>query len=130
MLQMNYLLPLAGRTSDSFVTNDLMRLPLGILTGVGFIGGGAILNIMSVEQHASLAIALHRSGLKEDEIRGQLAAAAISVRKISVRRGSGVRTLTLNVSQSRRRSEPAVPAIVEELTRRDGVVALQWRHLD
>lgn len=43
MLQMNYLLPLAGKTSDSFITNDLMRLPLGILTGVGFIGGGAIL---------------------------------------------------------------------------------------
>jgi hypothetical protein len=34
MLQMNYLLPLAGRTSDSFVTNDLMRLPLGILRGL------------------------------------------------------------------------------------------------
>jgi hypothetical protein len=30
-------------SSDSFVTMDLMRLPLGILTGVGFIGGGAIL---------------------------------------------------------------------------------------
>src|SRR5579863_8440710 len=43
MLQMNYLITLAGRSSDSFVTNDLMRLPLGILTGVGFIGGGAIL---------------------------------------------------------------------------------------
>jgi len=43
MLQMNNLLPLAGRSPDSFVTNDLMRLPLGILTGVGFIGGGAIL---------------------------------------------------------------------------------------
>lgn len=43
MLQMNYLLPLAGRPTDSFVMNDLMRLPLGILTGVGFIGGGAIL---------------------------------------------------------------------------------------
>ncbi|MGB7076170.1 MAG: MgtC/SapB family protein [Xanthobacteraceae bacterium] len=43
MLQMNYLLPLSGRTADSFVMNDLMRLPLGILTGVGFIGGGAIL---------------------------------------------------------------------------------------
>jgi uncharacterized membrane protein YhiD involved in acid resistance len=38
MLQMNYLLPLAGRPTDSFETNDLMRLPLGILTGVGFIG--------------------------------------------------------------------------------------------
>jgi putative Mg2+ transporter-C (MgtC) family protein len=43
MLQMNYLLTLSGRPTDSFVMNDLMRLPLGILTGVGFIGGGAIL---------------------------------------------------------------------------------------
>lgn len=43
MLQMNYLLSLAGRQSDSFVMNDLMRLPLGILTGVGFIGAGVIL---------------------------------------------------------------------------------------
>jgi putative Mg2+ transporter-C (MgtC) family protein len=43
MIQVNLLLPLAGRTPDSFVMNDLMRLPLGILTGVGFIGGGAIL---------------------------------------------------------------------------------------
>ena len=119
MLQMNYLLPLAGRASDSFVTNDLMRLPLGILTGVGFIGGGAILrrgslivgvttaatlwyvtvvglcfgggqmllgwlatatgivvlwglrwveNIMSFEQHASLALTLDQSGPGENEI--------------------------------------------------------------
>jgi putative Mg2+ transporter-C (MgtC) family protein len=44
MIQMNLLLPLAGRASDSFIMNDLMRLPLGILTGVGFIGGGAILH--------------------------------------------------------------------------------------
>jgi putative Mg2+ transporter-C (MgtC) family protein len=43
MIQVNLLLPLSGRTSDSFIMNDLMRLPLGILTGVGFIGGGAIL---------------------------------------------------------------------------------------
>ena len=43
MIQVNLLLPLAGRSSDSFIMNDLMRLPLGILTGVGFIGGGAIL---------------------------------------------------------------------------------------
>jgi len=44
MLQVNALLPTAGRASNSFVMNDLMRLPLGILTGVGFIGGGAILS--------------------------------------------------------------------------------------
>ena len=43
MIQVNILLPTAGRATDSFVMNDLMRLPLGILTGVGFIEGGAIL---------------------------------------------------------------------------------------
>src|SRR5262249_1681292 len=42
MLQVNLLLVLAGRPSDSFVMNDLMRLPLGILSGIGFIGAGAI----------------------------------------------------------------------------------------
>lgn len=43
MLQVNELLDLSGRPDRSFVMNDLMRLPLGILTGVGFIGAGAIL---------------------------------------------------------------------------------------
>ncbi len=42
MIQVNVLLAMAGRTPDSFVMNDLMRLPHGIFTGVGFIGGGAI----------------------------------------------------------------------------------------
>lgn len=42
MLQVNFLLPTAGKPDGSFITNDLMRLPLGILTGVGFIGGGVI----------------------------------------------------------------------------------------
>jgi putative Mg2+ transporter-C (MgtC) family protein len=43
MIQANILLPVAGRTNSSFGVMDLMRLPLGILTGVGFIGAGAIL---------------------------------------------------------------------------------------
>lgn len=43
MIQANLLLVTIGKTADSFVTLDLMRLPLGILTGMGFIGGGAIL---------------------------------------------------------------------------------------
>lgn len=42
MIQANILLPLAGKTPESFSVMDLMRLPLGILTGVGFIGGGTI----------------------------------------------------------------------------------------
>ena len=43
MVQASWLMNSVGKAPDSFVVLDLMRLPLGILTGVGFIGGGAIL---------------------------------------------------------------------------------------
>jgi putative Mg2+ transporter-C (MgtC) family protein len=36
-------LPAAGRSPDSFVTNDLMGFPLGLRTGVGFIDAGVII---------------------------------------------------------------------------------------
>ncbi|HEV2323791.1 MAG TPA: MgtC/SapB family protein [Terracidiphilus sp.] len=42
MIQMDLLLPTSGKTPVSFGVMDMMRLPLGILTGVGFIGAGAI----------------------------------------------------------------------------------------
>jgi putative Mg2+ transporter-C (MgtC) family protein len=44
MIQANLLMVSNGKVADSFVVLDLMRLPLGILTGVGFIGAGAILH--------------------------------------------------------------------------------------
>ncbi|MDQ0392964.1 MgtC/SapB family protein [Labrys monachus] len=43
MIQANLLLATAGKDPSSFITLDVMRLPLGILSGMGFIGGGAIL---------------------------------------------------------------------------------------
>jgi putative Mg2+ transporter-C (MgtC) family protein len=43
MIQVNLLLATNGKSQSSYVELDLMRLPLGILTGVGFIGAGAIL---------------------------------------------------------------------------------------
>jgi len=43
MVEANLLLSLSGKAADSFGAADVLRLPLGILTGVGFIGGGAIL---------------------------------------------------------------------------------------
>ena len=43
MIQANLLLNQEGKAGDSFVVLDLMRLPLGILSGMGFIGAGAIL---------------------------------------------------------------------------------------
>jgi putative Mg2+ transporter-C (MgtC) family protein len=42
MIQMNLLIPTNGKPSASYAVMDLMRLPLGILTGVGFIGAGTI----------------------------------------------------------------------------------------
>ncbi|HVZ06991.1 MgtC/SapB family protein [Rhodopila sp.] len=61
MIQVNLLLALQGRSQSSFVMNDLMRLPLGILTGVGFIGGGVILRrgnaVLGVTTAATLWLA-------------------------------------------------------------------------
>jgi putative Mg2+ transporter-C (MgtC) family protein len=42
MLEVNLLLDTAGKAANSFIQLDLMRLPLGILTGMGFIGAGAV----------------------------------------------------------------------------------------
>jgi putative Mg2+ transporter-C (MgtC) family protein len=42
MIQANILVVSTGKSSDSFVVMDIMRLPLGILSGIGFIGAGAI----------------------------------------------------------------------------------------
>jgi putative Mg2+ transporter-C (MgtC) family protein len=44
MILANLLLVTTGKGPDSFVSMDVMRLPLGILTGMGFIGAGAILH--------------------------------------------------------------------------------------
>jgi len=43
MIQANLLLPEAGKNGGSFAVMDVMRLPLGVLSGMGFIGAGAIL---------------------------------------------------------------------------------------
>jgi len=42
MIQANWLINSNGKPADSFVVMDVMRLPLGILSGIGFIGAGAI----------------------------------------------------------------------------------------
>jgi putative Mg2+ transporter-C (MgtC) family protein len=43
MIQANSLINSIGKPEDSFVVMDIMRLPLGILSGIGFIGAGAII---------------------------------------------------------------------------------------
>ncbi|MGO7202951.1 MgtC/SapB family protein [Rhizobium ruizarguesonis] len=43
MIQANLLLSVYGKTTGSFTQMYVLRFPIGVLTGVGFIGGGAIL---------------------------------------------------------------------------------------
>ncbi|GAC1356503.1 MAG: hypothetical protein NVSMB3_02770 [Acidobacteriaceae bacterium] len=43
MIEANLLINTVGKTPTSFIQLDVMRLPLGILSGIGFIGAGAIL---------------------------------------------------------------------------------------
>jgi putative Mg2+ transporter-C (MgtC) family protein len=43
MILANGMLGTSGKNASSFTVLDLMRLPLGILSGMGFIGAGAIL---------------------------------------------------------------------------------------
>ena len=58
MVLANLLLPTTGKADNSFIRMDVMRLPLGILSGIGFIGGGAILQrgdlVMGVTTAATL----------------------------------------------------------------------------
>jgi putative Mg2+ transporter-C (MgtC) family protein len=58
MIQVNLLLPSAGKPSDSFVMLDLMRLPLGVLSGMGFIGAGAIVRRNDLVQGVTTAATL------------------------------------------------------------------------
>ena len=58
MLQVNLLLNTGGRRADSFMMLDLMRLPLGILSGMGFIGAGAILRRGNLIQGVTTAATL------------------------------------------------------------------------
>lgn len=58
MIQVNLLLDVTGKAQNSFIVMDLMRLPLGILSGMGFIGGGVILRKGSVVRGVTTAATL------------------------------------------------------------------------
>ncbi|SEQ42387.1 putative Mg2+ transporter-C (MgtC) family protein [Faunimonas pinastri] len=58
MIEVNLLLPTAGRAADSFVNFDPMRLPLGLLSGMGFLGAAAIIHRGSLIMGATTAATL------------------------------------------------------------------------
>jgi putative Mg2+ transporter-C (MgtC) family protein len=58
MVLANVLLATSGKAPDSFVQLDFMRLPLGILSGMGFIGAGTILRKGSLIEGVTTAATL------------------------------------------------------------------------
>ena len=58
MIETNLLLGTRGKSSDSFAVLDLARFPLGILSGMGFIGAGAILRRGRVVEGVTTAATL------------------------------------------------------------------------
>ncbi|HVX85373.1 MAG TPA: MgtC/SapB family protein [Phycisphaerae bacterium] len=58
MVLTNLLINTNGRPSDSFVQFDIMRLPLGLLSGMGFIGAGAIIRTRGDVQGVTTAATL------------------------------------------------------------------------
>jgi putative Mg2+ transporter-C (MgtC) family protein len=57
-IRANLLLPIAGKSAGSFVTLDLMRLRLGILSGMGFLGAVAIVRRNDLVQGGTSAAML------------------------------------------------------------------------
>jgi putative Mg2+ transporter-C (MgtC) family protein len=150
MLQVNLLLPLAGRPSDSFVMNDLMRLPLGILSGMGFIGAGAIVrrgnfvvgvttaatmwfltvieDRMKQDRQGKLLVVTGLIGPGEDEIRAilQNGGFRISSCAFATEIGAGSRGLSCDLQWRARPYDTKVPEAVNQLTARDGVLRVAW----
>jgi putative Mg2+ transporter-C (MgtC) family protein len=58
MIEANLLLDTRNKAPDSFVVLDLARFPLGILSGMGFIGAGAILRRGNIVEGVTTAATL------------------------------------------------------------------------
>lgn len=58
MIQATMWMGMEGRSDDSFVRIDVLRFPLGILTGIGFIGAGVIVKRGDLISGVSTAAAI------------------------------------------------------------------------
>ena len=182
MIQANLLLATDGKPPGSFVTLDLMRLPLGILTGMGFIGAGAILKkgdtIVGVttaatlwfvtviglcfgggqialggaalamgmivlkglkrlehwlpqDQRAKLTLTVSAEGPTPEEICEDILERGFHVLLAGIRHDSHERSWMLcgEVRWRSRPTDPTLPTIVKDLSRRPGVSRVEWHPL-
>jgi putative Mg2+ transporter-C (MgtC) family protein len=179
MIQANLLLPTAGRPANSFIMLDLMRLPLGILTGMGFIGAGAILKkgdlvlglttaatlwfvtvlglcfgggqwilgtvalaiglgvlkglklveaMLPQDRRATLTLTGRLDGTTEDDVQSDLIGHGFHLESsgLCYDRNEGSWTLVCELRWLARSEDSSLPALVQDLSRRQGISRLEW----
>jgi putative Mg2+ transporter-C (MgtC) family protein len=182
MIQANLLMDSTGKAHDSFVVFDLMRFPLGILSGMGFIGAGAIIRRgdlikgvttaatlwfvtvvglclgggqiwigiaatvlgaavlwflrrvderISREQHARLAI-VYRGDVALDSVMDSVPSLAALDRKLLSERRFADAPTEARYDVSWRAPGMSRPNVdfVQNLLRRDGILAVHWESAD
>jgi len=102
MIQANVFLASTGKAADSFVTLDLMRLPLGILTGMGFIGGGVILRRGNIIQGVTTAATLWIATVIGLCLGGGQFALGLAALALAMLVLSGLKWIELRLRQERR----------------------------
>jgi putative Mg2+ transporter-C (MgtC) family protein len=101
MIQMNLLLTTSGKSSESFAVMDVARLPLGILTGVGFIGAGAILRRGSRVRGLTTAASLWSGTVIGLCLGGGQIALGLSALALALAALGGVKSLEQRLKQDR-----------------------------
>jgi putative Mg2+ transporter-C (MgtC) family protein len=129
MIQMNLLMQTNGKPPNSYAVMDLMRLPLDILTGVGFIGAGAIVRknelVMGLTTAATLwfatVVGLCLGG-------GQVILGSTStVMAMSREVKEGRARFSLQVQWPALHGASEVPPVIAELEKLPGLIEIEWR---
>ena len=149
MIQVNMLLPLTGKAHDSFIVMDLMRLPLGTLSGMGFIGAGTVLRrdnfVIGVTTAAAMwfvtVLGLCSGGgqivLGMGQGGPEKKTFAICSKRtdriesvaINAHHAGGDRELGFDLQWRAREDQTRIPRAIDGLTERSGVIRVAWNPL-
>jgi putative Mg2+ transporter-C (MgtC) family protein len=181
MIEANLTLSVIGRTESSFTVMDALRFPLGILSGIGFIGAGTILKrgtmvegvttaatlwlvtviglilgggyyllgaatvviafvvlallvhvepLMRRTHRGFLAVDLGRDAPSNDEVRSVIVEAGYRISSLAISCAEERRQLSCRVTWTSRGGATGVPALVERLVARPGILKVDWQPMD
>ncbi len=133
MIEANFLLVTGGKQHDSFAVMDIMRFPLGILTGMGFIGAGAILRRGEVVQGVTTAATLWLATVIGLCIGGGQIAAALAALGVAILALPGLKWVEARLWQDQRgililrlRADAALQERLRNLISAEGCRVAGW----